>query len=102
MRFSFLLRLHVPPDSIFEEILHMQRISVHHKVRILYIKDTTGACPLVGIGTPPLLSRKRVYPSLRNQRGGGALACGLGVGPNANDWRKGLALCLLCGFREQM
>ncbi len=52
-------------------------------------------CPLVRIGTPHPLFRKRVCPP-RTKGWGGALACGL-RGPNLDDCRKSMALCLLCG-----
>ncbi len=38
------------------------------------------ACPLVGIGTLPPLSRKWVCPPPQNQRGEGTIACGWRVG----------------------
>jgi hypothetical protein len=49
--------------------------------KVIYL-EYHNVCPLVRIGTPHTLSRKRVR--------------GLG-GPNADDWRKILVLCLLCG-----
>ncbi len=57
-------------------------------------------CPLVGIGTlPPLLSPASV-PLPPNQRGAAQSPAGEGVGEfqfrNSDDWRKSLALCLLC------
>ncbi len=50
------------------------------------------------LGTPDPFSRKRVWPSPQNQRGGGAhRPAGEGVGsPISDDWRKSLAICLLC------
>ncbi len=58
-------------------------------------------CPLVGIGTlPPPLSSASV-PLPPEPKGGGGHTCvrvrGWGS-PNSNDWRKSLALCLLCGY----
>ncbi len=44
-------------------------IPLHHKVRIY--KEYHSVCPLVGIGTPPPLSRKRVFPSPPEPKGGG-------------------------------
>jgi hypothetical protein len=52
----------------------------------------------LGLSHP--LSRQRVCPFPRNQRGGDTLACGLGVGgvPIPTTGRKSLAVCLLCGL----
>ncbi len=53
-------------------------------------------CPLVGIGTPnPSHTSECVPPE---PKGGGAHSpAGEGWGgPNSEDWRKSLALCLLC------
>jgi hypothetical protein len=71
-----------------------------HKVRIY--KEYHCVCPLVGIGPPPPLSRKRVFPSPPEPKGGEAQCSPAGEGwgsPNSDDWRKSLALCLLCGRR---
>ncbi len=73
------------------------------------MKSTTVYGPSLELGLS--LSRQRVCvcPSPRNQRGGGEgghSAAGEGWGsPNYDDWRKSLALCLLCernrlGLRE--
>ncbi len=54
--------------------------------------------PSLEFGLPHPLSRKRVCTSPRNQRGGAHTrkrVRGWGS-PNSNDWRKSLALCLLC------
>jgi hypothetical protein len=56
-------------------------------------------CPLVGIGTPHPLSRKRVcFPP--GTKGGGGVHTRLRVrgwgSPNPDDWRENLVLCLLC------
>jgi hypothetical protein len=43
------------------------------------------------------LSCKQVCPP-PGTKGGDTLTCGLsGLGPNSDDWRERLALCLLCG-----
>ncbi len=58
-------------------------------------------CPLVGIGTPhPPLPPSECVPPL-NQRGEGHTCLWVRVwrSPNSDDWRKILALCLLCGVR---
>ncbi len=55
--------------------------------------------PLVGIGTPPTPLPHESVPSPSDQRVGGHTRLRLrGWGsPNSDDWRKSLALCLLCG-----
>jgi hypothetical protein len=69
-----------------------------HKVR--KYKEYNSECPLVGIGTlPPPLSLASV-PLPPEPRGGGHTRLRVrGWGsPNSYDWRKSLALCLLCRF----
>jgi hypothetical protein len=69
----------------------------NHKVHI-YL-EYHSVCPLVQIGTPTI-SPEIDCVSPRNPRGGGHTrqrVRGSG-GPNFDDWRKNLALCLLCGF----
>jgi hypothetical protein len=57
-------------------------------------------CPLVGIGTLPTpLSRQRVCPQPKMGGGHTHLRVRGWGSPNSDDWRKGLALCLLCGFK---
>jgi hypothetical protein len=71
-------------------------VDVIHKV--LIYKEHHSVCPFVGIGTlPPLLSPASV-PLPPVQRGGGhaRLRVGGWGSPNSDDWRKSLALCLLC------
>ncbi len=61
--------------------------------------------PSSELGLPQPLSRKRVCPSPRNQRVGGAhspASKGVGESRNSDDWRKSLALCLLCGYNIHM
>ncbi len=69
----------------------------------IYIIQYTyhSVCPFVGIGTAHHLSRKRVCPPPPEPKGGGpggthSPACE-GVG---DDWRKKLALCLLCAANQ--
>ncbi len=71
------------------------------KVRIY--KEYHSACPLVGIGTLPTPISPASVPLSQKPRGGrgGARHTRLrarSVSPNSDDWRKSLALCLLCGF----
>jgi hypothetical protein len=67
------------------------RVPNYHKVHI-YLE----CCPIVGIGTPRPLSRLRVCPP-RTKRGGHTRLRLRGWGsPNSDDWRKNIALCLLC------
>ncbi len=56
-------------------------------------------CPRVGIGIPQTPSECVPIPAEPKLRGGGKAHSpeGEGVGsPNSNDWRKSVALCLLC------
>jgi hypothetical protein len=57
---------------------------------------------LVGIGTPPTPLPQASVPSAPPDQKGGAPRLRLkGWGsPNYDDWRKGLALCLLCGENQ--
>jgi hypothetical protein len=73
---------------------------LHHNVRIY--KEYHRVYPLVGIGTLPTpLSPASV--SLPPEAGGGGhtrqRARGWGS-PNSDDWRKSLALCLLCDLHS--
>ncbi len=77
-------------------------IIIHSMHKVSICKEYHSVCSLVGTGTLPTpLSPASVHlPPNRGGRGG-TLACGLGVGeefqfPNSDDWRKSLALCLLC------
>jgi hypothetical protein len=68
-----------------------------HKVHIY--KSTTVYVPSSELGlSPPLLSPATV-PLPPNQGGGGRRARGWGS-PNSDDWRKSLALCLLCVSKD--
>jgi hypothetical protein len=53
-------------------------------------------CLSANIGTPPTPSPASVSPP--GTKGEDTLTCGLsGWGPNSDDWRESLSLCLLCG-----
>jgi hypothetical protein len=55
--------------------------------------------PILGPHLPPLL---QACVSPPGTKGGDPLTCGLsGWGPNSDDWRESLALCLLCGPVDQ-
>ncbi len=63
-------------------------------------KEYKSVCPIIGIGLSQPLCRQRVCPSrLPPEPGGGGhthqRVRGWGS-PNSDDWRKSLALCLLC------
>ncbi len=59
-----------------------------HKVHIY--TEYHSVCPLVGIGTAP-------PPQAKGGRAHSPAGEGWGS-PNSDDWRKSLALCLLCGY----
>jgi hypothetical protein len=67
--------------------------STKHKVHTY--KEYHSVCPLVEIVTPPPPLSPASVPLTSGTKGGGGGAK-LGVGPNSNEWRKSLALCLLC------
>jgi hypothetical protein len=86
-----------PLDSIM--VSGKRGLCLGRKVHIF--TEYHSVCPLVGIGTlPPPLSLASV-PFPRAQRGGGGHSRlrvrGWGS-PCSDDWRKALALCLLCGL----
>jgi hypothetical protein len=61
-------------------------------------KSTTVSVPSSELGLSQPLSRQQVCPSPKNRGGGHIRLQVRGWGsPNSNDWRKSLALCLLCG-----
>jgi hypothetical protein len=66
--------------------------------KVLLFTEYHSVCPLVGIGTlPPPLSPASVPLPPEPKGGGGTLPAGEGLGsPNSDNWRKSLALCLLC------
>ncbi len=66
-----------------------------HKVNI-YL-EYHSVCPLVRIGTPHPLSRKRMCPPPLNQRGG---TCTRLLGKGYGSQLGSLALCLLCASME--
>jgi len=78
---------------------HARHQAVSQSTHILYI-EYHSICLLVGIGTPQPLSRKRVCPSPPEPQGRGAHSPAGGGVPIPYDWRKGLALCLLCAFYQ--
>jgi hypothetical protein len=68
-------------------------------IKYVYIKSTTLYVPSSELELSQPLSRQRVCPSPQNRGGGGHTRLRVrGWGsPNSDDWRKSLALCLLCG-----
>jgi hypothetical protein len=74
--------------------------------RLLVYQQSTyleyhSVCPLVGIGTPPSLSRQRVPPppGTKGGRHTRLRVSERGVSiRSSEDWRKSLALCLLCAY----
>jgi hypothetical protein len=81
---------------------HIFELDTINIYSVQYIKSTTVYVPSSELGLSQPLSRQRVCPSPPN-RGGGVgdgHTClrvrGWGS-PNSDDWRKSLALCLLCG-----
>jgi hypothetical protein len=65
---------------------------------IMIFLEYQSVCPLVQIGSAHPLSskRERPPPPPRNQREGQRSPAGKGIGgPNSDDWRRSLALCLL-------
>ncbi len=79
-------------------------LSFPYLTKYLYIKITTVYVPSSDLELPQPLSRKRVCPepSPPDQRGGGGTVNRLQLkgwgSPNSDDWRKSLALCLLCAL----
>jgi hypothetical protein len=53
-------------------------------------------CPFVGIGAPPPRKRERLPPwTQRGEEQHSFAVEGVG-GPNSNDWKESLLLCILC------
>jgi hypothetical protein len=72
-------------------------ITIKYRSGIISIEHHS-VCPLVWIGSAHPLSRKRVC--LTEPKGGAPSAWGWGGGgPNSDDWRESLALCLHCAMR---
>ncbi len=72
-------------------------MSNRHKVHTY--KEYHSVCPLVGIGSPASVP----LPPEPKGGGGGTRVRQRGEGsPNPNDLRKSLAICLLCGNRQQL
>ncbi len=82
-------------------VLKMQ-CSCKHRHRHKYIPRAPQCLsPRWNWDTPPPLPQARVYPPFPPYQKGGTRSPGVrGRGsPNSDDWRKSLALCLLCGLR---
>ncbi len=78
-----------PPPHLMDE-----------STKYVYIKSSTGYVPSSELGPSQPLSRQRVCPSPQNRGGGGHMhsPAVVGLGESQfDDWRKSLALCLLCG-----
>jgi hypothetical protein len=86
-------------------------IWILESTKYIYTWRTHSVCPLVRFGTPRPLSRQRVCtspPPLEPKEGGTIFpehTCHGGSGwgrgsTNSDDWRKSLALCLLCASEE--
>ncbi len=85
------------PSNFFAFILYPTKYIYRYHL------ENHSVCPLVGIGPPHPLSRKRLRsPPPPNQRGGGGVHTCLrprGWGsPSSDDWRERLVLCLLCAL----
>jgi hypothetical protein len=65
-----------------------------HKHKVHIYLEYHSVCSLVRIGTTPTPSPAGECAPHRNQKGGDTL--GEVGGPNSDDWRKSLALYLLC------
>jgi hypothetical protein len=78
-------------------------VHLHHKVRIY--KEYHSVCPLVGIGTLPThLSplASECTPPPRTWGGTHSPAVRGWWSLNSDDWRKSLALCLLCELHSMI
>jgi hypothetical protein len=87
---TFLLPLDLssswPSSPVPQSTVHMYEYLEYHSV-----------CPLVRIGTPSTPSPASECARPPGTKGGTYSAAGEAVGgPNSDDWRKGLVICLLC------
>ncbi len=96
------LPVDISGDAGDRDTQHIEYFSVHsvHSSPILKVrihKEYHSVCPSSELGLSQALSRQRVCPSPQNRVGGGHTCLRVrGWGsPNSDDWRKGLALCLL-------
>ncbi len=90
------------------KVLNLLRQGCENKCAVhkahMYL-ECHSVCPLVRIGTPHPLSRMRMFTSSTAEPKGGGTRLrmrGGGGGFNSDDWRKGPALCLLCGAASQI
>jgi hypothetical protein len=100
VRMCIYVPLHLHIQSIFSQVQRSCAL-----VHILYIMSSGKAqyeqeyVPASELGLPHPLSRRRVCSSILTKGGGQTRLRVRGWGrPNSNDWRKSLALCLLCGL----
>jgi hypothetical protein len=70
-----------------------------HDRKVLIYTECHSVCPLVGIRTPPAPIPQASVPPPPGTKGKGehSPAGGVWGSPNSDDWRKSLALFLLCG-----
>jgi hypothetical protein len=82
--------------TLWSSAVKINRKGRGDSTKYVYIKSTTVYVPSSKLVWP--LSRKRVCPPSPRTKGWGAHSMRLsGWGsPNSDDWRKSLALCLLC------
>jgi hypothetical protein len=64
--------------------------------KYIYIQSTTVCVPLSELVLSHPLFRQRMCPSPRRGGGGHTRLRVKGWSPNSDDWRKSLALCLIC------
>jgi hypothetical protein len=78
---------------------HQRSESIRYVHKVLIYIEHHSVCHPSELTPPPLLLQASV-PSPPDQRVGGHTRLRLkGMGsPNSDDWRKSLALCLLCGY----
>ncbi len=90
----------IPHQGIIVHLKTACWIGYAHKVLMYIYKEYHSVCPLVGIGTPPPpLPLTSVSLPLESKGGGAHFPACEGWGsPDSDDWRKSLALCLLCGY----